>query len=429
MQGTINHEISHMRIACYGHARENDGSGTSSNFLIIKELLKRGHQIDLYGWPYYNRPENLDEYSNFQFINLPEDFFLKKLEHLLPKESWLTKRIYPIIHFFLVTPQDRQNLCKKIKDNHNLDSYDLVLFLGLHAPFSLTNLPVISYPQGPPRTEWLSIMSRKEIVFNFGGRFFYLKALIHYFFKDNFSIPRQIKNSDHLIVYSNWAKYHFLRNGVSSGSIKVLPMAVNLDKFSPLDSQKTTSKESNFTLLWLGRVEPRKRFDLMIDAFRLIIKERQDVRLKVVGKFRHVDGYQILLEDPELNKFIEYYPYVDRSDIPELLNHVDLLVQPSENENFGSSVSEALACGLPVILGPTNGTKEFIDSESFVFEEYTPESLRDTISIALKRVETNSELMRKSARQIAEIHFDAVKITNEMEETLMHVSEEFKKKT
>jgi glycosyltransferase involved in cell wall biosynthesis len=418
-----------MRIACYGYATENDGSIASSNFLVVKELLNRGHQIDLYGWAYYNKPKSLDRYSNFQFIHLPEDSFLKRLEHLAAKESWFTKKIYPVVHFFLVSPQDQHNLRKKIQSNHQSNPYDLAIFLGLHATFSLENIPVVSYPQGPPYTEWLSIMNVRKTIFSFGGHFFYLKAFIHYFFKDNFSIPKQLKNSNYLLVYSTWAKQHFLRKGVREGNIKVLPMAVNLGEFCPLNLQYETSEKSHFTLLWLGRVEPRKRFDLMIDAFRLLVKERQDVRLKVIGKFRHVEGYEALLNDPKLSRFIEYNSSIARPNIPKLLNQADLLVQPSENENFGSSVSEALACGLPVILGPTNGTKEFIDAQSFVFEEYTPESLRDTILIALEKVEENPDVMRQSARQSAELHFDVVKITNDMEKILVDISEEFKRKT
>jgi glycosyltransferase involved in cell wall biosynthesis len=417
-----------MRIACYGYARENDGSGTSSNFLIIKELLIRDHQIDLYGWSYYNRPESLDGYPNFRFVDLPEDFFLKKVEHLLPSESWLARSFYPIIHFFLVSPQDQKNLRKKIETNHQSNPYDLVLFLGLHAPFPLTDLPVISYPQGPPHTEWLSIRKIRKTIFKFGGHLFYLKALVHYFFKDNFSIPKKLRNSNHLLVYSSQTRQHFISLGVSSKNISVLPMAIDLDTFHPQDSRISHSKHIPFTLLWIGRVEPRKRFDLMISTFHLLINERQDIHLKVIGKFRHVEGYKTLLESPELKNFIEYQPYVPRREISKLLGSSDLLIQPSENEDFGSAVAEALACGLPVIVGPTNGTKEFINTESCVFEKYTAESLRDSVLMALKKIEENSKLMKESARHSAELHFDVVKVTNKMEEILMHVSEEFKKK-
>ena len=37
-----------------------------------------------------------------------------------------------------------------------------------------------------------------------------------------------------------------------------------------------------------------------------------------------------------------------------------MLAQPSDEENFGSSVAEAQACGLPVIVGATNGNADYL---------------------------------------------------------------------
>ena len=62
----------------------------------------------------------------------------------------------------------------------------------------------------------------------------------------------------------------------------------------------------------------------------------------------------------------------------------DVVVQPSEYEEFGSAVAEALACGVPVVTGPTNGTGEYAPSEgSAKFERYEPSSLADAIDRAL----------------------------------------------
>ena len=59
-------------------------------------------------------------------------------------------------------------------------------------------------------------------------------------------------------------------------------------------------------------------------------------------------------------------------EVPALLREATVLVQTSENENFGSSVAEALACGTPVVVGPSNGTADYIDEHSMIFGDYEP---------------------------------------------------------
>ncbi len=112
--------------------------------------------------------------------------------------------------------------------------------------------------------------------------------------------------------------------------------------------------------LWLGRSEPRKRLDLLLEAYGLLLQGRQDVRLKIIGGFVWASGYKQLIDRFEYPEYLKYQPSIDRAKVPELMAQCDMLIQPSEGENFGFSVAEALCCGLPVIVGPTNGTKDFI---------------------------------------------------------------------
>jgi len=203
--------------------------------------------------------------------------------------------------------------------------------------------------------------------------------------------------------------------GIPPKSIKVLPFPIDMQLF---DQRHQTKKEATTrkTLLWLGRIEPRKRFDLLMEAYALLLKERQDVHLKVVGNFKHVKGYRKLLDFFENSEFVEYTAHLDRSQVPNLIKQCDVLIQPSEGENFGSSVAEALCCGLPVIVGSTNGTKDYISSTSFVFEEYTPESLKQTMIKAIEAVSQNPELLAEDARQTAEKNFDVLKVVDDLED-------------
>jgi glycosyltransferase involved in cell wall biosynthesis len=59
----------------------------------------------------------------------------------------------------------------------------------------------------------------------------------------------------------------------------------------------------------------------------------------------------------------------------DILRSAHVLVQTSQNENFGTAVAEALSTGLPVVLGATNGTADYIDAHSQLFLDHEPSAV------------------------------------------------------
>jgi glycosyltransferase involved in cell wall biosynthesis len=87
-----------------------------------------------------------------------------------------------------------------------------------------------------------------------------------------------------------------------------------------------------------------------------------------------------------------------------------VLVQPSEQENFGFSVAEALAAGRAVVVGPTNGTADYVGSAGYAFTDYRAESVADAMEGALEAVTREGPAVSARAREEARRHFaiDAV---------------------
>src|SRR5262249_20730213 len=86
----------------------------------------------------------------------------------------------------------------------------------------------------------------------------------------------------------------------------------------------------------------------------------------------------------------------------------------SENENFGSSVAEALACGVPVVLGPRNGTREYTGGGSRLFDRYTRESVAAAISDALRAEMTDGNSLSRRGRAAAELNFRPDAVTDHL---------------
>jgi glycosyltransferase involved in cell wall biosynthesis len=415
-----------LRIACYALTKTSQaGSSSSSHYLILEELLKRGHKIDCYAWKDYNDPTELLEYNNFSLNYIVSNRpLLQRFQSMLlalpDKLKFEVQRIADVLFIHELAHRDTK---KNIINNHLLKPYDLLIFLNMHAPFKTPGIPIVSWPQGASGANWLYIKKLRDTIISLCGKYLYFKVMVFYYMK-GLRLRPQMGNSDILICGSGWSKEQLISlYGVSPKAVRALPFPVDMDFFKPQDiSSSDKLFHGKKIFLWLGRSEPRKRLDLLLEAYKLLLIERQDVLLKIIGGFSWAEGYKKLIDEFEFPEYIEYLPSISRTKVPELMTQCDFLIQPSEGEDFGTSVAEALCCGLPVIIGPTNGTKDYIGSSSFVFDEYSPQSLKDTMLKAIQSIEQDREKLSQEARSIAEANFDLSIVTDRLEEILQEAS-------
>jgi glycosyltransferase involved in cell wall biosynthesis len=154
-------------------------------------------------------------------------------------------------------------------------------------------------------------------------------------------------------------------------------------------------------LLSLGRLDPRKRLDLLLDAFALVLDELPGARLRIVGSPGYAPRQLSLLDRSPYKDHVDYRAGVPRSEVPRLLHESTVLVQASDNENFGSAVTEALACGVPVV-GSTNGTADCIDESSVSFDSCRPKHVARAILTLIERMRSCCHEVRTTARTAAE---------------------------
>jgi len=105
-------------------------------------------------------------------------------------------------------------------------------------------------------------------------------------------------------------------------------------------------------LLFVGRLSRQKGLDLLLRAFARLARERADLRLVLAGP--DPDGY-----GAHLRTLSERLGVQHRTLFAGLLTHemklaafvdAEIFVLPSYAENFGAVITEALACGLPVVI-------------------------------------------------------------------------------
>ncbi|CAM3259353.1 glycosyltransferase family 4 protein [Rhodothermus bifroesti] len=402
-----------MRIACYGLVEEHAGSVASADFLILEELLRRGHQVDLFAKAdFVRQPEGLTRWPQFRY----EGILLDNLQEFRQRWAWALKWLPRQVVEDWIYRKHLTAIAHRLRTQHQRHPYDVLLFLGVGAQFAIDGLPVVAWLQGPPQTEWQALHRLRRQLVALCGWSLYLKLWAFYQYKQR-AARRELSRCQAVICGSEWSRNHLVAFGVPAERAFALPYPFDLQLFRP-NPEVPPRRPGRRTLLWLGRIDPRKRLDLMLEAFALLLRERRDVHLEIIGRFTYAPQYQRLIEQFPYPEHLTYCGHIARTAVPALLQAVDVVVQPSEDENFGSAVAEALCCGKPVVVGPTNGTGEYCGSAAFRFAEYTPEALRDALRAALQAVEADPVGWATRARQTAEARFDVRRVVDDLEEIL-----------
>lgn len=105
------------------------------------------------------------------------------------------------------------------------------------------------------------------------------------------------------------------------------------------------------TLLFLGRVHPKKGLDILLPAWKAVQDGFPDWRLSIAGPDNggHLAQMQHLAQRLQLKR-IEFVGAVRGKAKWDTYRNADLFVLPTYSENFGMTVAEALVSGVPAIV-------------------------------------------------------------------------------
>src|SRR5205823_6611711 len=110
------------------------------------------------------------------------------------------------------------------------------------------------------------------------------------------------------------------------------------------------------TGLALGRVEPYKRVDLLVDAVAAL----PGVRLVVAGSGTGLGAVRARVAAGDVEDRVEVRGAVDEEEKVRLLQTAHVVASASEKEGWGLTVLEAAACGTPAVATDVPGLRDAI---------------------------------------------------------------------
>jgi glycosyltransferase involved in cell wall biosynthesis len=151
--------------------------------------------------------------------------------------------------------------------------------------------------------------------------------------------------------------------GVPSSKVSVVPCGVDLEHFTPTPttdvSPSVPKRRCRYRLLSVGRLVPRKGYEIMIEALTWL----PETELLIAGGAGSGD----LTPEPEHDRLVavaeglgvadrvRLIGQIARADMPALLRSADLVVCSPWYEPFGIVPLEAMACGVPVVASAVGG--------------------------------------------------------------------------
>jgi len=206
---------------------------------------------------------------------------------------------------------------------------------------------------------------------------------------------------------------------VPEEDIEVIPLGVDLNEFKPDPPAVALEKAYNISdndvvLIIIATEFYRKGVEELIESMRILHTQgHKNIKLMIVGKAR-VEGirkdesfYRGLVKKYSLDKNVIFTGAIDSNnmELTKYYNLADIFVFPTKYEGFGLPTIEAMACELPVIVGPSGAGEDLIDSGKNGFllgDVNNPQEIADKILI-LSQDGKLRKTIGKAARKTVQI--------------------------
>jgi glycosyltransferase involved in cell wall biosynthesis len=145
-------------------------------------------------------------------------------------------------------------------------------------------------------------------------------------------------------------------------------------------------------LLAVGTIEPRKNYPRLLQAYRRLKQRGVTADLVVVGRTGW--AYGSALDDLRAEPNVRLLGHVSDGTLRRLYQSAAVLAFPSLYEGFGLPLLEAMAEGLPAVVGDAGALPELAGGAALLVDPNDTESIAD----GLERVLTDTELQQRLSR-------------------------------
>jgi phosphatidylinositol alpha-mannosyltransferase len=143
------------------------------------------------------------------------------------------------------------------------------------------------------------------------------------------------------------------------GNYEVVPNAIEVDRFAASAAPPALMSDRRRYVLCVGRLEPRKGLDRLLQAMAIVRQHSPCAQLVVVGE--GPDRAAIEAQARELDVNVLFAGRVGDDALPGFYQAADVVCAPAlGDESFGIVLLEAMAAGRPIVASNIAGYAELL---------------------------------------------------------------------
>lgn len=175
-----------------------------------------------------------------------------------------------------------------------------------------------------------------------------------------------LKSMDSVWTPSSWGRRLLINIGLDADKVSIVPEGVDTETFKP-DNTRAPEQSRPFRFLYVGKWEQRKGTEDLVKAFCAEFQPDEPIELVLHGWNPYLPAFDL---DRAIKHYagtrapsiVASYPLKDH-EMASLYNSCDAFVLPTRAEAWGLPITEAMACGLPVIVTEYSAPLDYLDHD------------------------------------------------------------------
>ena len=166
------------------------------------------------------------------------------------------------------------------------------------------------------------------------------------------------------VAVSSDIRQELIRCGADPARVTTILNGIDHRKFRRDPGRVASAREelgaepADLVIGAVGRLEPQKRFDLLLEAFAVVVERFPRARLLIVGDGSSRKALDAKVATLNIGNRCRLVGHLD--DVVPAYHAFDLLVQSSDYEGTPNAVLEAMAFEVPIVATAAGGTAEIV---------------------------------------------------------------------
>jgi len=157
------------------------------------------------------------------------------------------------------------------------------------------------------------------------------------------------------VSISNSTRDDLVARGIARDRVRVIECGIGRPAIQPLPIGQRGPR-----VVYVGRLEPYKRVDVLLAAVARLREAFADIELDVIGRGSDQDRLERIASELGLSDRTRFRGFVEDAERDRLLGAARVCVCPSTKEGWGLTVIESNALGTPVVATDAPGLRDSV---------------------------------------------------------------------